>query len=688
VSRRARALRWLWLLPAAAGLAQVALLFYAVLSRVAYPYDLEWMEGGLLGHADRLASHQGIYVAPSVDFIPYLYTPLYPALLALLSSLFGITYVVGRAISITSLAATLGFILCAVTRERDRPEPEMDEAPETPEAPRQFRAASWTGAVLACGLVAATYPWVEGWFDLVRADSLFLAMVIGGLLAVRAWARVPGLAGRRRIGAVAAVLALSFFCKQTGIFYVAVGGAALLVLNWRRLPLYVAVAGLVGLGSVWLFNRATGGWFWTYVFEIHQAHDFSRDRFVESFGHILGHFPIMTGLVAAALIVVAGAARATRHRPPGAGALLYWTPIAVVSVLVGAIGWGTEFAHFNAFIPAMVTGAIAAGAAVPALAGAASILPRVGARASALVGFAAAGALAAQLILAWWEPSRFIPGERDRAAGDALIEHLRAVDGDVFMPYHPWYPVLAGKKFYTHRMGLLDVSQGKRMTREQRARWRPLDLRDAFHAQRFAEVILDNRPVGTELPGLSESYRMDDFLPAELSPRVFGGANVAPRSVWVPARSLPIPAGARVLFDFESGRLDGWKAEGRAWGKHPASGSIGSQGAVRRYGGRYYATSYHGGDEAVGTLSSPAFALAGSRITLRLSGGRNPRTLRAELWVDGQPEKVATGNQSERMEEVMWNVAPHAGKTGQIVLVDEETSSWGHLNVDEIWIWK
>jgi hypothetical protein len=667
---RRRALAALWLLPVAPALAQLGLLVYAVLSRVAYPYDLEWMEGGLLGHAARLADHQGVYVEPSVAFIPYLYTPLYPALIALSSSMFGISYAVGRIISLIALAALLGFVVSAVTRES-----------------REQRAGAWSGAALAVGLIAATYPWVEGWYDLVRADTLFVAMVIGGLLALRAWAQVPGLAGRRRIGAAAAVLALSFFCKQTGVFYVAAGGAALLVLNWRRLPLYCAVAGAIGLGGTWLFNRASGGWFWTYAFEIHQSHDFSRERFVQSFGHILFRFPVMTAVIAAGLVGVAAAAQATRRRPPGASALLYWSPMFAISVLVGAIGWGTEFAHFNAFIPAMVTGAIAAGAAVPALAGAATALPRQSSWTSQAAGLLPAVALAAQLCTAWWQPGRFIPSERDREAGDALIEHLRTVKGDVFMPYHPWYPVMAGKRFYTHRMGLIDVSQGKRMTREQRETWRPRGLREAFRGHAFDEVILDNRPVGPELAGLSGSYRMDDYLRAELSPRVYSGANVAPRSVWVPARPLTVPPGAGVLFDFENGRLDGWRATGRAWGRHPASGPIGKQGAVRRYGGRYYATSYHGGDESTGTLASPSFPLRGSRITLRISGGRNQATLRAELWVEGRREKVATGNGSERMEDVLWNVASLAGKTGHILLVDEETGPWGHLNVDEMWIW-
>ena len=586
------------------------------------------------------------------------------------SGIFDVSYTVGRAISVLALLAVLAFMVQSLVRDRSA-----------------HRGAAWAGGALACGLVAATYPWVQGWYDLVRADSLFLAMVIGGLVGIRAWARVPGVAGRRRIGAAAAVLALSFFCKQTGIFYVAAGGAALLVLDWRRLPLFVGVAGAVGLGGVWLFNRATGGWFWTYVFEIHQSHDFSRDRFLDSFGRMLGQFPIMTAVVAAGLVAVAVAARFGRRRPPGSDALLYWSPIFALSLLVGAIGWGTEFAHFNAFIPAMATGAIAAGAAVTALTGSAQVVLGRASWSAAAVGLVAAGALAVQLIMAWWQPARFIPTDADRLAGDALIEHLRGVNGDVFMPYHPWYPVMAGKALTTHRMGLIDVSQGKRMTAEQRAAWRADGVREAFQTQRFAEVILDNRPLGAEFPGLREFYRMDDFLPAGLSPRVYSGASVVPRSVWVPAKPLPVPGDARVLFDFESGRLDGWRMTGRAWGKHPASGPIGNQGPVRRYGGRYYATSYHGGDESVGTLTSPSFPIAGGRIKFRLSGGRNERTLRAELWVDGRSVKEATGNDSEGMEEVLWNVAPFNGKTGQIVVVDDETGAWGHLNIDEIWLW-
>jgi len=101
-----------WLLLAAPGLYQVALLVIAVGGRLLYPYDLEWMEGGMLHHALRIQTGHGIYTPPSVDFIPYLYTPLYPALLAVLGEIFGITYALGRSISMLSL---IGIALTAMT---------------------------------------------------------------------------------------------------------------------------------------------------------------------------------------------------------------------------------------------------------------------------------------------------------------------------------------------------------------------------------------------------------------------------------------------------------------------------------------------------------------------------------------------------------------------------------------------
>src|SRR5436190_15166111 len=58
------------------------------LLRLSYPLDLARMEGGILTHALRLGSGQPLYAEPSVDFVTFLYTPLYPAVLCALSKIF------------------------------------------------------------------------------------------------------------------------------------------------------------------------------------------------------------------------------------------------------------------------------------------------------------------------------------------------------------------------------------------------------------------------------------------------------------------------------------------------------------------------------------------------------------------------------------------------------------------------
>lgn len=690
--RRHRA-RLAWSLLAVPGLLQLGLLAVAVGGRLFYPFDLEWMEGGMLAHAHRIASGEGIYVEPSIDFIPYLYTPLYPALLAALEPLFGISYAVARAVSVLSLLAIVALIHVALLH-RARP---------------KERWPALAGALLACGFLAATYPWVEGWYDIARADTLFLALVLGGLVMLTASARTgTGWRGHARVGTAAAVLALSFFCKQTGVLYVAAGGFVLLVMNWRRVPVYVAVAGFIGLFGTWLMNRLTGGWFWTYIFEVHQAHDTNSDRFWKSFDHILWHFPALTLVIAAGLIITFASWASTRARPPASTPLFVWSFVFAVSCLVGALGWATQWAHFNAYIPAMVTGGLAAGAAIPAIAGALDALyARHAERLAALPAWACTGAralprmaalaaalwLGFELVSAWWQPRRFVPRAADVEAGHRLIERIRAIEGEVFMPFHPWYPRLAGKPVFTHRMGVMDVSyahpdkrRGKRPG--EPPPWRVQGLSQALERRRFAAVIWDNRPVDPYFARLRSHYRVDELVPRSERPRLYTGAKVVPKQIWVPNTPAVPPPGASVLWNFESGDLDGWTVEGTAWGKRPVVGPMAKQGQVQRFQGKYFVSSMHGGDGSKGVLRSPAFTIQGSRISLRLSGGAQPDLLRAELEVAGQIVHSSTGQNSERMDLVEWDVSPYRGQPAHIVLVDASDQGWGHLNVDEIWQWQ
>ena len=91
----------------------LGLLVRTVSKRIAYPYDLEWMEGGMLAHAARVADGQSLYVSPSLDFIPFIYPPLYPWVVGGLSALgFPLDYPLGRAVSLLSVALAAVALYC------------------------------------------------------------------------------------------------------------------------------------------------------------------------------------------------------------------------------------------------------------------------------------------------------------------------------------------------------------------------------------------------------------------------------------------------------------------------------------------------------------------------------------------------------------------------------------------------
>ena len=70
------------------------------LSRLTHPYDLEWMEGGMLTHSWRILEGLPLYPEPSPEFIPFIYPPGYSSLLALMSQWWTLDYTTGRTLSI------------------------------------------------------------------------------------------------------------------------------------------------------------------------------------------------------------------------------------------------------------------------------------------------------------------------------------------------------------------------------------------------------------------------------------------------------------------------------------------------------------------------------------------------------------------------------------------------------------
>src|ERR1700753_796975 len=68
------------------------LFLWAACKRMVYPFDVEWIESGILVSVLRILHGQGMYVAPTLHYIPFLYTPLYMYAAAGATKLVGVTH--------------------------------------------------------------------------------------------------------------------------------------------------------------------------------------------------------------------------------------------------------------------------------------------------------------------------------------------------------------------------------------------------------------------------------------------------------------------------------------------------------------------------------------------------------------------------------------------------------------------
>ncbi len=186
-------------------------------------------------------------------------------------------------------------------------------------------------------------------------------------------------------------------------------------------------------------------------------------------------------------------------------------------------------------------------------------------------------------------------------------------------------------------------------------------------------------------------------------------------------------AKTRTTWDFETGNLIGWVANGNAFDYQPIFGDNSKRRMVYNgFGkpesqmsgfpqsaliqGRYYIGTYEKrpgnssyylepdtsysegsiqGDEPIGTLTSDPFIILGDEISFLIGGGCNHLTEFVELLVDGFATARATGKCNERMERVTWNVDGFKHRSGQIRIVDAADDEWGHINVDDFkFSWK
>lgn len=220
---------------------------------LSFPFPLEWMEGQTLEAIERLLEGNPLYSPPSLDYVPFIYPPLYYYLNALLANAFGLDFFIPRFLSLLSTLGTCGVIALWLRKE----------------------GANWPITLLGPLLFLASYPLSGRWFDMARVDSLFLFLTLCGLYTLFYLRTFRGAA------LSAALLSAAFLTKQTALmiaFPVFVG--LLFVAPRHALKTGALLAALLGL-CLLVLNFLSEGWFVFYTLELPKAHPFHTQAWEE-----------------------------------------------------------------------------------------------------------------------------------------------------------------------------------------------------------------------------------------------------------------------------------------------------------------------------------------------------------------------------------------------------------------------
>ncbi|RPH96693.1 hypothetical protein EHM69_00660 [candidate division KSB1 bacterium] len=437
------------------------ILLYVVLAvlRIGYPFELEWQEGSMVDHVQRVMNGQPLYVAPSVDWVPAIYPPLYYWIGAAASFITGIGFLPLRIISLLASLGCMAILFSFVKRESGK---------------------IWSG-LLAAGLFAAIYRLGGAWFDLARVDSLFLFFLLAGMYVMRFHATRAGYI------LTALLAALAVMTKQTALV------PALLLFAygiWKRkehgLWLSGSLAVLIGFPYI-VLNAATDGWFLFYVFEMPAGHSLIGQAFAEFWLHDLFR-PLPIAVLGAVLFVFT-----IWNKSKDRWFYLLWTVGLILAAWLPRVKDGN---YANDLMPAYALLALLFGLAASVFEGRSqeiqnAISAHEPARAHIAIwsGLILYGAVLLQFASLYYRPQEQLPTDADRAAGESLLTKIRQFDGEVWIGHHGYLGSLAGKRMYASALPIYDIL---RADSESAKSLLLNSIEQALKGKRFAAVFTDN----------------------------------------------------------------------------------------------------------------------------------------------------------------------------------------------------
>lgn len=449
------------------------LFFVVVLLRIRYPYELEWIEGGILQHVQRVMAGLPIYTTPTLEWTPLIYGPLYYYVSAAAARAMGDGFLPLRLVSFGSSVGIAVLLFWLIRRETG-----------------SRLAGFFAGAFFIAG-----YKTMGSWYDVARVDGVFVFLLIGAIVVYRCFR------GTKSALVGAALLSLAFLAKQTTLLAILPMVAWGLWRQRNRTLLFALPAGGAIAVMVIVAQARTDGWFLYYTMGLAGRHPLVKSMFIDFWiGDVLA--PSSIAVLFAATFFFLGKDMTTQPMIGTRPREFY----GAVAIGLGGAAWASRLhdgGWFNVLMPGFAALAILFGLGIDAVLRV--IDARAGALRSRLVGIVFLG-IALQFIRTAYNPFQEIPSRADRLTGDRIVETLARAPGDVFVPDHPYLAERAGKRGTAHRAALADI------LRIEDARAKELDsqLSEEFRSRHFVAALIDN---SHSLPMLGDDFeRADDLI--------------------------------------------------------------------------------------------------------------------------------------------------------------------------------
>jgi non-lysosomal glucosylceramidase len=218
----------------------------------------------------------------------------------------------------------------------------------------------------------------------------------------------------------------------------------------------------------------------------------------------------------------------------------------------------------------------------------------------------------------------------------------------------------------------------------------PLSVRDSANpvtVLRYSITNTSDKPLEISVAGWLQNHTFPQKNDTRISrvvreknlTAVQHGLQLAPDA----AASIPVPVD---WDDFESPTYaDHWTVEGDAFAGGPANAKAEKfSQPLSGYHGSRMASSFpgEGKENLQGKLISKPFRISRKHILFSIAGGKFPGATSVNLKVDGKVELTETGDNSNTLRPIDWDVAKWMGKEAVLEIVDERTGGWGFVHAD------